>query len=492
MLGSDGRNALHRRHNATILAVLAHFEILLFHIAVLRFQDETGNLEVAESAAFDFKQQLVGQFLKRIVFHQLMLQIDDVAQLFEEPNVDFRKFLDALDAVALFQSLRNGENAQVGGIFQCVVEVVEMGVVVAHETVQTLPNHSQSLLNHLLERAAYRHNFADRLHTRTDEARNACEFCQVPTRNLANHIVERGRNVGRRGRSHFADLVERVAQRNLRGDESERIARGLRCQRTRTRQSGVDFDDAIVVGHGVEGELDVALAHDVEMAHAFDGNVLQHFHLLFRQRTRRRNHNRLARVDAERIEILHRSDRETAVVGVADALKFNLFPTLQRLFDENLRRKRKSTLRQFDEGFLVAANAASKSAERVGRANHNRETDFTGSLQRVVHIFNGTAHRHFQVDFSQFFDEKVAVFRVHDRLDARAEHFHAVVFQNAFLIEFRAAVQRRLTAESEQNAVWPLLFDDFRHEIGRDGLEIHLVGDAFRSLNRGDVRIHQH
>ena len=305
MLGSDGRNALHRRHNATILAVLAHFEILLFHIAVLRFQDETGNLEIAESAAFDFKQQLVGQSLKRVVFHQLMLQIDDVAQFFEEPNVDFREFLDALDAVALFQSLRNGENAQVGGVFQCVVEVVEMGVVVAHETVQTLPNHSQTFLNHLLERAANRHDFADRLHTRTDEARNACEFRQVPTRNLANHIVERGRNVGRRGRSHLADLVERVAQRDLRGDEGERIARGLRCQRTGTRQSGVDFDDAIVVGHGVEGELDVALAHDVEMAHAFDGNVLQHFHLLFRQRTRRRNHNRLARVDAERIEILH-------------------------------------------------------------------------------------------------------------------------------------------------------------------------------------------
>ena len=164
MLAGHGGDALHRGHDAALLAVLAHRQVLLLHVAVLGLQHEAGNLEVAESAALHFEQEIVGQVFQLVVLLQLVLQVDDVLQSLQEPYVNLRQLLDALHGVALFQSLCDGEDAQVGGVGQLVVEVVEAGVVVAHEAVHALANHAQALLNHLLEGAADGHDFAHRLH----------------------------------------------------------------------------------------------------------------------------------------------------------------------------------------------------------------------------------------------------------------------------------------------------------------------------------------
>ena len=85
-------------------------------------------------------------------------------QSFKEPYINLGQFLDALNGIALFQSLCDSKDTQVGGVSQLVVEVVELGVVVAHEAVHALSNHTQTLLNHFLERATDRHNLTHGLH----------------------------------------------------------------------------------------------------------------------------------------------------------------------------------------------------------------------------------------------------------------------------------------------------------------------------------------
>ena len=71
------------------------------------------------------------------------------------------------------------------------------------------------------------------------------------------------------------------------------------------------------------------------------------------------------------------------------------------------------------------------------------------------------------VDFVEFFDEFLAVFGVDDRLHGSAQHAYAVFFQYAALVELDAAVQRRLAAEGEQDALRPLLFDNLFDVFGR-------------------------
>ena len=95
-------------------------------------------------------------------------------------------------------------------------------------------------------------------------------------------------------------------------------------------------------------------------------NVLQRLDLVFRQRAGRRYHYGLARMYAERVEILHARYRKAAVGGIAYDFKFNLFPAFERLFDEHLRGEGKCALGKLAEGLLVRADAASESSEGVG------------------------------------------------------------------------------------------------------------------------------
>ena len=92
--------------------------------------------------------------------------------------------------------------------------------------------------------------------------------------------------------------------------------------------------------------MHVALAHNAHLAHNFYGDAAQKMVLVVAQRLRRRHHHALARVDAQRVEILHIADGDAVVVAVANHLIFNLFPAFQRFLDKNLRRVREGRLRK--------------------------------------------------------------------------------------------------------------------------------------------------
>ena len=76
-----------------------------------------------------------------------------------------------------------------------------------------------------------------------------------------------------------------------------------------------------------------------------------------------------------------------------------------------------------------------------------------------------------------FFLPVTPYFGVHNRLNGSTQHAHAIFLKNSVLIEFRTAVQRRLSAECQQNAVGTFFLDDFFHEIGSHRQEINLIGD---------------
>ena len=196
MLRGHRRDALHARHDALLLTILTNGQVLLLHVTTLGLQHEAGNLEVAESTTLHLQQQLVGQFLKLVVLLQLVLQVDNVLQALQEPDVDLREFLDTLDGITLFKGLSDGEDTQIGRISQLLIEVVELRVVVAHETVHALTNHTQALLYHLLERTSNRHDLTHRLHGRTDLTAYASKLREVPARNLTDHIIEARSHVG--------------------------------------------------------------------------------------------------------------------------------------------------------------------------------------------------------------------------------------------------------------------------------------------------------
>ena len=80
-----------------------------------------------------------------------MLVIYDILHALDEPRVNLGQLLDALDGVAFLQSLGDGEDTEVGRVRKLLIQVIKLGVVVANETVHSLTNHTETLLEHLLE-----------------------------------------------------------------------------------------------------------------------------------------------------------------------------------------------------------------------------------------------------------------------------------------------------------------------------------------------------
>ena len=93
-----------------------------------------------------------------------MFEVNNILHPFKEPRVYLCQFKETLYGVALLQSLCDGEDTHIRRVCQFLVQVVELHVLIAHEAVHSLTYHAQTLLQHLFECAANRHNLAYGLH----------------------------------------------------------------------------------------------------------------------------------------------------------------------------------------------------------------------------------------------------------------------------------------------------------------------------------------
>ena len=345
ILRGQGVNLLHHRQDAVALAQLAHNKVGLVHVLALILQsDGACYLEVAETIDLCLAEQVLAQSVD-IVALQLLVDVDDMAQLVEEPAVDLRQIVDLIDGVALVHGLGNDEDTLVRRLTQRRVDVVDLQLLVLHIAVHSLSNHAQTLLDSLLEVATDGHHLSDRLHGAAQLLVHTAELAQIPARNLTDHIVEGRLKEGRGGLGDgVLQFEESVAQAKLGGHESQGIARGLGSQGRRTGEARVDLDDTIVLALRVEGVLHVALADDADMAHDLDGERTQLVILAVGQSLRRSDDDTLTRMDAQRVEVLHVADRDAVVVAVAHHLVLYLLPALEALLHQHLGREREGLL----------------------------------------------------------------------------------------------------------------------------------------------------
>ena len=218
------------------------------------------------------------------------------------------------------------------------------------------------------ERAADAHRLADRLHLRAERRVRAGELLEREARDLDDDVVERRLEARRRRAGQVVrDLVERVADGELRRDLRDRIAGRLRRERRRPRHARVHLDHADVARHAVARELDVRAARvDADRADDRDRRVAQLLVRLVAQRHLRRDGDRVAGVHAHRVEVLDRADDHDVVGLVAHDLELELVPAAHRLLDEHL------TDRRLGDAALDlsagAARACRRSRRRARRA----------------------------------------------------------------------------------------------------------------------------
>ena len=207
---------------------------------------------------------------------QFALNADNVLQLFEEPLVDFGQFVDSVDGVTAFQCVSNDEDTFVGWVLQGIVDIDIGKLFVGYKAVHALADHAEALLDHLFEATTDGHHLTDRFHAGAQLARNPLEFTEVPTRNLADNVVEGRFEAGGCAFGHgIFQFVQTVTKTQLGGNECQRITGRFRSEGRRTAQTGIDLDYPVIFRVGIEGVLYVTLADNTDVADNLDGEFTQ-------------------------------------------------------------------------------------------------------------------------------------------------------------------------------------------------------------------------
>ena len=230
---------------------------------------------------------------------------------------------------------------------------------------------------------------------------------------------------------------------------------GLAGERGAARDARIHFDHGHAAGFGIDGELDVRAARlDADFANDRGGRVAHALIFLVGERLRGRDGDRIARVDAHRVDIFDRADHDEVVAEVAHHLKLEFFPADHGFFDQRLMNGARieragDGVRKF---LVVVRDRAAGAAERERRANHDRVAELVREIDRFGNIGDDRRRGNFEADLAADVLEEQAIFGDLDRVAARADQLHAVLRENAAFGQLDGEVEARLAADGRQQA----------------------------------------
>ena len=242
----------------------------------------------------------------------------------------------------------------------------------------------------------------------------------------------------------------------------------------------------------VDRELNVAAAGlDADFADDRQTHVAQPLILLVRQRLRRRHRDRVAGVDAHRIEVLDGADDDDVVGHVAHDLQLELLPADDRLLNEHLagRRQVETAGNQLVELLAVVSDAAAATAQGEAGPQHARQPHLIANGLGLGERTSDAAGGHGDADLEHGGLELFAVLGLGNGQGAGADHLDIVLVENAMLVQVHGGVEGGLTAEGRQQRVGPFLLNNAGDDFPGDRLDVGTVGHARIGHDGGRVGV---
>ena len=488
-LGSAGVDGLVDRVQAVVPAQFAD-RVLAGVAQAAQMRD----LQVGQARELRLLEQARRQRLGGAHLHR---HVVDARELTDEPRVDLRRLEDLLLGGA---APDRAHQLQVAVLGRRAHRLEQLGdpvggrlVAVPREGHVALVDRTHRLAERFLEVAGERHRLADRLHRRRQRRVGARELLEREARHLRDDVVDRRLEARRRRlRDVVLDLVERVAERELRRDLRDREAGGLRRERRRARDARVHLDDDDAAGLRVDRELNVAAAGvDADAADDRDADVAQLLVFAVGEREHRGDGDRVAGVHADRVDVLDRADDHDVVVAVAHQLELVFLPALDALLDEHLVGRRIMDAGTGDAVQLlgVVRDAGAEAAHRERRAHDEREPEAFGDRIDLLERVRDVGARRLGAGLLDDLLERFAVLTAVDRLERGADELDVVLLEHAGLAERDGRVERGLSAERRQQRVGALLGDDAFEDRRGDRLDVGGVGHLRVGHDRGRVGV---
>ena len=379
-----------------------------------------------------------------------------------------------------------------------IVEARAPGEVLGKRPHAGLLQTAQCLVESRPKRPIDGHDLAGRLHLAAEGPVRARELVEREARQLDHDIVKCGLEGGDRRAGHdVRDLGEPAADRDLCCDAGDRVARRLRCQGGAPTDARIDLDDGVLGRVRREGELDVAATLHAQCPDDRQGCAPQALVDGVGQRLDRRDDDRVAGVDAERIDVLHGADRDARVIGVAHDLVLDLLPADQALLDHDLadRARPQAGPDALAVGRLGLDDATPRAAKGERRADDGRQADGREGL--VGQCLSGRRRRTLDdeargvglADPIEQIAEGLAILGHPDRLQGRAQEPDVVTFEDARIGHRDREIEGGLPAQAGEQPIRSFPGDDRLHRLHREWLQVDDVGDRGVGHDRGRVRV---
>ena len=120
--------------------------------------------------------------------------------------------------------------------------------------------------------------------------------------------------------------------------------------------------------------------------------------------------------------------------------------------------------------------ARSQTAECESRTDDNGIADLCCSGRALGDVDSRGGLGTVLADLGHGVREQLAILCRDDGLDGRTQHLDAQSFE--LVLHLDTDRERGLATESDIDAVWTLVLDDLADELGCDGQEVDLVGQA--------------
>ena len=155
---------------------------------------------------------------------------------------------------------------------------------------------SHTLQQALLKAGADAHDLAGGLHLSTQGIGGGGKLIKGETGELGDAVIKPWLK-GRIGVGDL-DVLKEHSHGDLGGNAGDGVARGLGGQSRRAGHAGVDLDEVILAGVGIERELDVTAALDLQLADELDGGIVEHLLVMLGQGHDGSHHDGVAGVNA--------------------------------------------------------------------------------------------------------------------------------------------------------------------------------------------------
>ena len=197
---------------------------------------------------------------------------------------------------------------------------------------------------------------------------------------------------------------------------------------------------------------------------------------------------------AHGINIFHGAYRYGVAQAVPHGFKLNLLPARYALFHQYLGDGRKIQAGFGDQRQFLrrCGNAAARAAQRKGRAHDDGIADPAGDRQGGFHILGDIGGHAGLANGRHGVPEQLPVLGLVNAPDIGAQQPHAILVQHAGALKLHGQRQAGLAAQPGQQAVGPLLFNDSRHGLDGQRLQVNFIGQVLIGHDGGRVAVYQH